>query len=90
MVFIEAAACGTPSLAGEAGGTGSAVLHEQTGIRVDGNDITQVVDALRRLLTQAPLTRALGQAGLDRVQSKFAWEQVAKATRRALLARETE
>jgi phosphatidylinositol alpha-1,6-mannosyltransferase len=90
MVFIEAAACGTPSLAGEAGGTGSAVLHEQTGIRVDGNDITQVVDALRRLLTPAPLPRALGQAGLDRVQSKFAWEQVAKATRRALLARETE
>ena len=27
MVFIEAAACGKPSLAGEAGGTGSAVLH---------------------------------------------------------------
>ena len=90
MVFIEAAACGKPSLAGEAGGTGSAVLHEQTGIRVDGNDLAQVVDGLRRLLTQPQLTRALGQAGLDRVQSKFAWEQVAKATRRAILARDAE
>ncbi len=41
MVFIEAAACGKPSLAGEAGGTGSAVLHEQTGLRVDGNSASR-------------------------------------------------
>ena len=90
MVFIEAAACGKPSLAGEAGGTGSAVLHEQTGIRVDGNEITQVADGLRRLLTEPQLARALGQAGLDRVESKFAWEQVASATQRAILAEKAQ
>ena len=39
MVFIEAAACGKPSLAGDAGGTGSAVLDEKTGLRIDGTSL---------------------------------------------------
>jgi hypothetical protein len=30
---------------------------------------------------------ALGQAGLNRVNSRFAWEQVAQATQQAILAR---
>jgi phosphatidylinositol alpha-1,6-mannosyltransferase len=90
MVFIEAAACGKPSLAGEAGGTGSAVLHDETGIRVDGNEAENVVNGLRLLLTNPKVTEALGQAGLARVQSEFAWEQVARATQRAILARDVK
>jgi len=81
MVFIEAAACGKPSLAGMAGGTGSAVLHNQTGLRVDGNDIQAVVDGLRHLLLQPELTATLGQAALQRVEQEFAWERVAEKTR---------
>lgn len=81
MVFIEAAACGRPSLAGMAGGTGSAVLHNQTGLRVDGNDIQVVADGLRHLLQQPELTAALGQAALRRVEQEFAWERVAEKTR---------
>lgn len=87
MVFIEAAACGKPSLAGEAGGTGSAVLHEQTGIRVNGTDVTEVAQGLRQLLTQPERMRALGAAGLDRVHARFAWEQVAQMTRQEILPR---
>ena len=81
MVFIEAAACGKPSLAGMAGGTGSAVLHNQTGLRVDGNEIEAVVDGLRHLLLQSELTATLGQAALQRVEQEFAWERVAEKTR---------
>ncbi len=84
MVFIEAAACGKPSLAGEAGGTGSAVLHGETGIRVDGNVVQAVVDGLRELLTDPDKAQACGQAGLDRVLARFAWEQVANATRQII------
>jgi phosphatidylinositol alpha-1,6-mannosyltransferase len=81
MVFIEAAACGKPSLAGRAGGTGSAVLHNQTGLRVDGNEIEAVADGLRLLLQQPELTATLGQAALWRVEQEFAWERVAEKTR---------
>ncbi len=87
MVFIEAAACGKPSLAGEAGGTGSAVLHERTGIRVNGTDVTEITEGMRQLLTQPEQMRALGAAGLDRVHARFAWEQVAQTTRQEILAR---
>ena len=86
MVFIEAAACGKPSLAGMAGGTGSAVLHNQTGLRVDGNDIQAVADGLRHLLQQPELTATLGQAALQRVEQEFAWERVAEKTRQLKIA----
>jgi phosphatidylinositol alpha-1,6-mannosyltransferase len=87
MVFIEAAACGKPSLAGEAGGTGSAVLHNETGLRVDGVEAKHVVNGLRQLLAKPEWMHALGQAGLNRVNSMFAWEQVAQATQQTILAR---
>ena len=81
MVFIEAAACGKPSLAGRAGGTGSAVLDNQTGLRVDGESARAVADGLRRLLTQPGWAAELGQRALQRVQREFAWERVADKTR---------
>ncbi len=81
MVFIEAAACGKPSLAGAAGGTGSAVLHGETGLRVDGASVEAVADGLRSLLTQPAQTLEWGQRALQRVEREFAWERVADKTR---------
>jgi phosphatidylinositol alpha-1,6-mannosyltransferase len=80
MVFIEAAACGVTSLAGEAGGTGSAVLHRQTGLRVDGASRDAVVEGLRVLLTQPDLRQRLAEAARQRVQAEFAWDRVADKT----------
>jgi len=85
MVFIEAAACGKPSLAGEAGGTGSAVLHGETGLRVDGTSGEAVADGLRSLLTQPALAFERGQRALQRVEREFAWERVADKTRKLSL-----
>ena len=81
MVFIEAAACGKPSLAGLAGGTGSAVLHAETGLRVDGVSVDAVADGLRSLLAQPALAREWGLRALQRVEREFSWEQVAEKTR---------
>ncbi len=82
MVFIEAAACGKPSLAGEAGGTGSAVLDGVTGRRIDGRILADVVSALRDLLTNAEQARRWGDAALARVRGEFDWKRVAEKTRR--------
>ena len=81
MVFIEAAACGKPSLAGEAGGTGSAVLNETTGLRVDGASRDAVTAGLRRLLTEPEWAASLGHAGWNRVSNEFSWSRVAAKTR---------
>ena len=80
LVFLEAAACGKPSLAGDAGGTGSAVLHEITGIRVDGTSVLAVSNGLRKMLMQDNLATTLGQQALDRVRSEFVWERVVDKT----------
>lgn len=80
MVFIEAAACGKPSLAGEAGGTGSAVLHGETGLRIDGTSVEEVAQGLRKLLLQQEWRLELGRRALQRVELEFAWERVAQKT----------
>lgn len=81
MVFIEAAACGTPAIAGQAGGTGSAVLDNETGLRIEGADGEQVVESLSDILGDEALARRLSRNALERVQREFAWEAVAEKTR---------
>jgi phosphatidylinositol alpha-1,6-mannosyltransferase len=80
MVFIEAAACGKPALAGDAGGTGAAVLDEETGLRVDGTSIEAVAKGLTRLLSVKDDALKMGLSGWSRVQAEFAWERVAEKT----------
>lgn len=89
MVFIEAAACGKPSIAGEAGGTGSAVLHDRTGLRVDGASEEAVWLALRKLLSDGEYREKLGKEALERVQRLFSWDQVACATEVIMKRRKT-
>jgi phosphatidylinositol alpha-1,6-mannosyltransferase len=80
MVFIEAAACAKPALAGYAGGTGAAVIDGVTGHRVDGNHSEGIADVLTHLLQDQPLLNQMGNAGLTRVHAEFSWERVAEKT----------
>ncbi len=82
MVFIEAAACARPALAGYAGGTGAAVTDGVTGLRVDGDNSKNIVEAIVHLLQGAACLDKMGQAGLTRVLTDFSWERVAEKTSR--------
>jgi phosphatidylinositol alpha-1,6-mannosyltransferase len=84
MVFVEAAACGTLSVAGLAGGTGAAVLEGETGLRVDGADGSKVAEALYQLLTDTELAERLASQGLERVRRELGWERIAEQTGRLL------
>jgi phosphatidylinositol alpha-1,6-mannosyltransferase len=81
MVFLEAAACARPTVAGLAGGTGAAVIDGVTGLRVDGASTEAVVDALGRLLGDPVLARKLGEQGHARALRDFSWQRVAENTR---------
>ena len=87
MVFIEAAACGKPSLAGEAGGTGAAVLHQVTGLRVDGAVVSEIVLGLRLLLTDVTLYQRLSEQAYARIGGLFTWVRVAQATEKLMCQR---
>jgi phosphatidylinositol alpha-1,6-mannosyltransferase len=81
MVYLEAAACGVPALAGIAGGTGAAVCDGVTGLRVDGESVDAVARALDQLLSDSSFSIQLGQQGLQRVLEQFSWDSVATRTR---------
>jgi len=84
MVFMEAAACGKTSIAGDAGGTGAAVLHEQTGLQVDGTRHETVVDALRRLLADSDYRDRLSENAHQRAIEDFSWGHIAEQTRKVM------
>ena len=46
IVYLEANACAKPAVAGQTGGTGSAVEHGVNGLRVDGTRLESVEDGL--------------------------------------------
>lgn len=80
MVFIEAAACGKPVIAGKAGGAASAVLDRQTGLLVDGADVADVARGLRDLLSDPARAARMGEAGCRRAHAELSWARVAEKT----------
>jgi len=71
LVFLEAAAAGRPAIAGNAGGTGSAVADRVTGLRIDGERPEAVALALARLLSNPDEAKRMGQAARERVLDNF-------------------
>ena len=80
MVFIEAAACGKPSIAGKAGGTAAAVVDGVTGLRIDGASLEAVTEGLACVLCDQTLAQRLGANGHSRAVANFSWQRVAEAT----------
>ena len=81
MVFLEAAACGKPAIAGDAGGTAAAVVDGETGLRIDGHREELVTSALCAVLNDAVFAARLADAGLARARTEFSWDSVANKTR---------
>lgn len=77
IVFLEAAACGVPQIAGRSGGSAEAVLDETTGFVVDPGDHDAVLDRLRRLLGDVELRRTMGAAARTRAVAEFTYAHLA-------------
>ena len=65
MVFLEAGACGTPSIGGRSGGTGSAVEDGITGLLVDPLDAEGLSGTIARLLRDTKERERMGRAARD-------------------------
>ena len=75
IVFLEAAACGLPVVAGNSGGAPDAVLDGETGYVVDGAEVDAVAGRVVELLTDAELRGAMGKRGRDWVTDNWSWEK---------------
>jgi phosphatidylinositol alpha-1,6-mannosyltransferase len=60
IVFLEAAACGIPAVAGRSGGSHEAVVDGETGFVVDPEDVTGLAQTLERVLLNDGLRLRLG------------------------------
>lgn len=80
LVFLEAAACGLPSVAGKSGGVGEAVYDGQTGVVVDiYRGDKSVISAITDLLKDPMKLKTMGEQAKLRAQYDFKWEaQLAK------------
>ena len=50
IAFIEAAQYGVASIGGKDGGDADAIIHEETGLICDGNNLNDVYSSIDRLL----------------------------------------
>lgn len=75
IVFVEAAACGVPSVAGRSGGSHEAVVDGETGYVVDPHDAAGVRAALERLLGDGALRTRLGRAARARAADQLTYER---------------
>jgi phosphatidyl-myo-inositol dimannoside synthase len=78
IVFVEAAACGVPQIAGDSGGAADAVADGETGLIVRHPDrVGDAADALRRLLDDDVERARMGAAARRRAETEFDYDVLA-------------
>lgn len=79
IVFLEAAACGVPQVAGRSGGAAEAVDNGRTGVVVDDpDDVPAVADAIARVLDDPEAAAAMGTAARERAVTEFSYDVLAR------------
>jgi phosphatidylinositol alpha-1,6-mannosyltransferase len=86
IVFLEAAACGVPQVAGASGGAAEAVEDQVTGVVVARpDDPRAVAAALGPLVDDRELRLRLARAARRRVEESFAYDGLARRLAEALV-----
>jgi len=75
IVYLEAAACGTPAIATSSGGAAEAVVDEETGLVVQPDSPVWVKRALERFLSDNELRKRLAEQARERARCEFAWDR---------------
>ncbi len=78
--FVEAAASGVPSVAGDSGGVRSAVLDGETGLVVPPEDDAGAAAAIQRVLGDAALRARLAHGARAAALHRFTWDRVVRDT----------
>ena len=85
IVFVEAAACGVPQVAGDSGGAADAVADGETGLIVRRPDsVADAAAALRRLLDDDAERARMGTAARRRAETEFDYDVLAARLGEAL------
>jgi phosphatidyl-myo-inositol dimannoside synthase len=77
MVYLEAAACGVPTIAGLSGGAPEAVVDGLTGTVLDGRDDDALLAAIDGWLSSRTRREEAGAAGRRWVVENWSWQVIA-------------
>ena len=80
LINLEAMACETAVVASAVGGIVEVVEDGKTGILVQPARPEELATAIRRVLDDPNMARAMGKAGRKRVEEKVSWTSVAART----------
>lgn len=84
ITIMEAAACGTPSIASNSPGLRDSVVDGETGHLVPHGDAAALAEAMLRLASDGGTVSALGRAARAHAE-RHSWDAAADATERHLL-----
>jgi phosphatidyl-myo-inositol dimannoside synthase len=85
IVFVEAAACGIPQVAGDSGGAAEAVIDGETGFVVRRPaDVAAVCDGLARLLDDDARRADMGRAARVRAAAELSYDTLANTLSKSL------
>jgi glycosyltransferase involved in cell wall biosynthesis len=73
-IVLEALASGTPLVSTPAGGIGSVIDHDRTGVLVPERDAAALANAIAVLAADPAKRVALGNAGRAAVMARYGWE----------------
>lgn len=78
ITYLEANACGRPTIGGRSGGVADAVLDGETGFLVDPESPDEIAEKTLRLLKDPELANRLGRQGRARVERVLNWDATAR------------
>jgi len=78
IVYLEAGLYGKPVIASQNRGVSDAVLNDITGLLVESDNLTEITEAVVKLVKYPHLRLRLGDAGRERALKDFNWDKQAK------------
>lgn len=81
IVFLEAAACGKPVIAGNRGGVRDSVIDGMTGFLMEPENEEQIFEKINLLLTDKALSERMGSAATRFARTGFDWNKKAMEVR---------
>jgi phosphatidyl-myo-inositol dimannoside synthase len=75
IVYLEANLFGKPVIGGRSGGAVEAVVDNKTGLVVDPENISEISEAILKLIKNPDLAKKLGEEGRTRAEQEFTWDK---------------